>query len=50
MGKAQVAGWYMYLQASKLIVVALSNANHKPDAANWFERVKQAYAEVYAET
>jgi len=49
MGKAQVAGWYMYLQTSKLIVVALSNANHKPDAANWFERVKQAYAEVYAE-
>lgn len=50
MGKAQVAGWYLYLPASKLIVVALSNANHKPDAANWFERVKQAYAEVYAET
>lgn len=46
-GDAQVAGWFLYLQASKLIVVALSNAGHKPEAANWFERVKQAYVEVY---
>ena len=43
----QVAGWFLYIQAAKLIVVAMSNAGHKPGAVNWFERVKQAYTEVY---
>ena len=46
-GNAQVAGWFLYIQAPKLIVVALSNAGHKPGALNWFDRVKQAYTEVY---
>ena len=46
-GNAQVAGWFLYIQATKLIVVALSNAGHNPGAENWFERVKQAYTEVY---
>jgi len=46
-GNAQVAGWFLYIQAAKLIVVAMSNAGHKPGAVNWFERVKQAYTEVY---
>jgi len=46
-GNAQVAGWFLYFQASKLIVVALSNAGHKPGAENWFDRVKQSYTEVY---
>lgn len=46
-GAAQVAGWFLYFQSTKLIVVALSNAGHKPGAANWYDRVQQAYTEVY---
>jgi len=46
-GNAQVAGWFLYFRSPKLLVVALSNAGHKPEAVNWFERVKQAYTEVY---
>jgi CubicO group peptidase (beta-lactamase class C family) len=46
-GNAQVAGWFLYFQASKLIVVALSNAGHNPGVANWAERVGQSYREVY---
>ena len=46
-GNAQVAGWFLYIQAAKLIVVALSNAGHNPGVENWFERVQQAYTEVY---
>lgn len=44
---AQLAGWYLYFEKTKLIVVALSNSGHKPGAANWFDRVKQAYVEIY---
>ena len=46
-GKAQVAGWYLYFENTKLIVVVLSNAGHKPDWANWYDSVKQAYVQTY---
>lgn len=46
--EAQLAGWLLYFEKSRRIVVALSNAGHKPGAANWYDRVKAAYAEVYS--
>lgn len=48
-GKAQVAGWYLYFENTKLVVVALSNAGHKPDWANWYDSVKQAYVQTYGQ-
>jgi len=47
-GDAQVAGWYLYFQATDIIVVALSNAGHNPHQPNWFDSVKGAYARVFA--
>jgi CubicO group peptidase (beta-lactamase class C family) len=44
---AMLAGWLFYFEKSRRIVVALSNAGHNPDVANWADRMKSAYAEVY---
>lgn len=46
-GKAQVAGWFLYFERNNLLVVALSNAGHNPAMPNWYDSVKEAYAQSW---
>jgi hypothetical protein len=47
-GDAMVAGWWMYFEKTKTIVVALANAHYNPAVEIWDTGVLNAYKQVYS--